>query len=169
VDKDPLRNDSEAAMKALFDTTSSERLPVLPGMSLYEMLGAAQANAKELKREREDRRGEFHRLLAPQDTPANGPAEVFGTVADQTRNLMNPVAPLPFNRALPPGTPNEPILPPSPPNNLSRPKLPFDEVAARYQGPALSPSAPPENKARQIEALKLMSRPSVLTMPGRQF
>jgi hypothetical protein len=174
----PNNNDSEAAMKALFDPKAApEKLPLLPGMSLYEMMEAAKASAETFKRQRQARREEAETFnpatlaMEPQSGKGEGTPAFLESVTmapDQTRALVNPITPLSVNNTLPTKTPLEPILPPGSPGNPALPKLPFEEVTARLQKPAASVPAP-ETKVRQMEALKLMSRPSVLSFPGSPF
>jgi hypothetical protein len=170
--KSPLRNDTQMAVKALFDTQApADKTPTLPGMTLSDLLGSAVPNAKALLQEREARREEFNRLLAPRDQPTTGPLGLPMTASDQTRMLMNPVAPVPtvpLNDLPAARNPLDPMLVPlNASEKFGKPRLPFDDVVSRVQ--TAVPAVAPENRNRQMESLKLMSRPSVLSMPGRPF
>jgi hypothetical protein len=168
-EKELFPRNSDTAMKAFFQTKpGAEKVPMLPGMSLYELMGASKPTDSTIKREREARRQEFNRILSPQDPAAAAVAGLPGGALDQTRALMNPVAPATVEDALRPKTPFESIMPlANPGDKLAHPKLPFEEVLNRYQ-PVTAPK-PAETKAGQMEALKLNTRPSVLSFPGRQF
>jgi hypothetical protein len=164
----PFKNTPAAAMKALFESRSAaEKGPSLTGGSLSDLLGSAQADAKVLKRERETRREQFQQLLAPQEQPQAGSVIDGGGAVDQTRRLINPVAPVPVNNRQPLKNPLDPILPLSPIDLVPQRKLPIAEVMERYQTTA--PARPPENKTSQMESLKLLNRPSILPVPGRSF
>jgi hypothetical protein len=166
--RDPFKdNSSEAAMKALFDGTSNERLPMLPGMSISDLLGTGPGRTKAQKREQEERRADFNRMLAPREPPGVRTTDAVGIIADQTRSPINPILPMSVNDALPARSTVEPIVPPNLAGKLAAPKLPFDEVISRSQ--PMAPVAAKETKTRQMESLKLMSRPSVLSFPSHQF
>lgn len=167
-DRDKTKNQASASVKALFDpNAASDKLPVQPGMSLYEMFGAGKAVS--LKREEEANRKAFTQLLGgsalarPPTLPAL--ADPINSQNDLTRTPVNPVLP-----AMPGGLPvvrgpKDPLVQPGQIDRPSRP-LPFEDPV-RVQ--AAAAAARPVDKSRQMEALKLMNRPAVFEFPGRRF
>jgi len=168
--KDSAGDKSDSSLKALFEQRNpDQKMPVLPGMSLYDMLGAARGESKTDKKERETRREEFDRLLSPTATvtpPETGP--LGRGLMDETRSPLNPVLPLPVSALEPPPRNRlDPILPANPLDRLNQPRLPLDDTLTRHQSPAAA--RPEPNRAGQMESLRLMSRPSILSFPSRQF
>jgi len=161
------RSSAEGSMRALFDRENPPgHVPVQPGMSLYEMLGTASAKVQ--KREEETRHKEFSRLLGGggmEPLPAPKPLDMSINMDDPSRGtLVQPVTPvsaigLPIARA-----PNDPMFPMGFPERPSRSSILEDT----------SPRAPaavqrPPDKARQLDSLNLLNRPTILEFPGRKY
>jgi hypothetical protein len=169
-DRDAFKPSSESALKTFFDPKgSSDRLPLIPGMSMYEMLDTAQS--KTAKRDREARREEFNRLLSPRPAAGAGLLDPINVQEDQTRLLANPISPI-LSGSLP--LPSKPVLPwpeAGMGEKLAPLKIPAADRMDRLQPSGLSAPAPRavEDKTRQLETLRLMSRPSILSFPGRSF
>ena len=165
--RENLRNSPEEAVKTLFGPKeATDSLPSLPGLSFHDSFDSVEA--KTLKRELQEKREEFQRLLAPPgQVPAGGVLDPINTLQDLTRTPAYPVAPVP-NAKMPPGR-----------NTFEAAGVPTVESRMPRLGPAPGESPgrpqPPasqgwqDNKARQLESLNLMSRPSVLVLPGRPF
>jgi hypothetical protein len=165
-DRDGRGNSPEAAMKVLFGPPeATDNLTLLPGMPMNDAIDLGEAKA--LKRELQQKREEFQRLLAPPgQIPTGGPLDPINSLVDQTRTPAYPVAPV-INGGIPAG--RNPLELGSAPleNRLARPGQFQEELPGSRQAPASQ--ALPDSKNRQLESLNLMSRPSVLSLPGRQF
>jgi hypothetical protein len=171
-DRDNTKNDPESAMKALFQPrANNEKTAATPGASLTDLLRGAAAKA--FNREQDRRHDDSSQLLTSALIPSAKSADASDSLSilkfgpDQTRNVMNPVTPLTVKMPEPSRSLPEPLAAPNPAERLGQPKLPYDDVLNRYQTPVAAPAS--EVKARQMESLKLMSRPSVLPFPSRPF
>ncbi len=159
-------NSPEAAMKALFGPReTSDNLLALPGMSGNEELDKEEA--KTLKREQQQKREEFQRLLSPAGVaPTGGLLDPINSLQDLTRAPAYPVAPV---MTTPVPTARNALEPFGPPTvQKAFPRLGQLQEAIPGRGPTPVPQALPD-KAHQMESVGLMSRPSVLTFPGRAF
>jgi hypothetical protein len=162
-----LRPSSESVVRGLFEPRSStDRLLAAPGMSFSEIFEAARAKTE--KRDREARREEFNRLLSPPAPMAGNLTDPVLSPNDLTRQPVNPILPLGGPASAGMRSPLDLPTGLNPTEKLNHPKLPYDDVIARYQT-LPPPAAKQDAKARQMESLRLTTRPSVLSFPGRPF
>lgn len=160
------RTATERSIRSLFDPAAETALPVQPGMSLYEMLGAVKDKTQRLEDER--RRSEFTRIINPHAAPPPPRNSVFDPInlqEDQTRQPVNPITPVIVPRVPEPKSSPSPLLLPNPVETASRPP-PLAQPATPFQTPPVPTS---QDKARQIESLKLINRPSTFDFPTRRF
>ena len=160
-------NSVESNVKAIFGPAPHDPRATFPGQTLTDLVGNALSDEK---REHEDRRREFRDLLnhkiEPQITKSTDSSSLL---VDLTRTPVNPITPG-LSETLPVSV-NPLALPKGPegPEVRLRSKSPFDNAAARFQPAEASTVPKPEDKNRQLESLKLMTRPGVLSFPGRQY
>jgi hypothetical protein len=161
-DRDRRPNSPETAVKALFGPKEpAGDLGSGPGLSLSDTIERADAITR--KHDPQFKREEFQRLLAP---PAGGPLDPISSLQDLTRAPAYPVAPV-FTPSLPAartpfGSPAALI----PEDRLPRMGSVLDTMPINQPAPVAQP--PPDSR-RQLESLNLMSRPSVLSLPGSKF
>lgn len=165
------RNSTGWDLRELFDQkAASDRMPLQPGMSLYEMWDATKVRTE--KREEDARRKGFTRLLegvSPPLTPSSSRlVDPINTQEDLTRAPLNPVTPVVGGglQALPNARDTFGMV-----NAIQRPArpLPFEDLSVRSPAAAAAAAQRQQDKNRQLESLKLMTRPAVLEFPGRHF
>jgi len=179
-------NDPQQIMKALFEMRSgdkSQKITLVPGMSIYE---AMEASSRAAERAREERRHDPDRAQEPrrvltvmpgltpelfdltrEDASRAGPlkedplklmsdptARPLRPVVAGTGGLMEPAESGPFRALAPPAA-----------GRLTPPKAKDLEVLPGAQTSVPTPK--PQTREGQLESIKLMHRPSVLPFPGR--
>jgi len=158
---------AEWSMKSLFEPAEGKaRLPVQPGMSLYEMLGSTLSKVQ--KREEEVRRQEFSRMLGGVPLETAPPSKMLDSIISQDDpargSLIHPVTPV-VGGGLPAPKTTTGFLPAA--SALEQPARPVSFDGSPGQ-PQITAQRPLE-KSSQMDSLNLRSRPPILEFPGRRF